>query len=157
MRLGLCDSSDIPRSLGAAIATLGIVSAIIGAAPSCHGPTAPAVPLTLSDTAVSVDGKLLPAPLPDASSTITYLVQFTLDLTADGLWASEGWRYPQGGSRVDVSEFRDNGYYTFDGRTLVLHSNFTHAEWPASLNGDTISVSAALPFSRARHLIALTP
>ena len=157
MRLGPCESSGNGGALRAAIATLTIVSAIIGAASSCHRPTAPAVPLTLSDTAVSVDGNPLPALVLDGSSKSTYLVQFTLDLMADGLWVADGWRFPQGGSRADVSEFRDNGYYTFDGRTLVLHSNFSHAEWPATLNGDTISVSALLPFSEARHLIALTP
>lgn len=144
------------RTLQVTLVSLSVVGAAALTTSSCKQIAAPTVPLTLSDTAIWIDGMPLPAALADGATTTTYVVQFTIDLTADGMWTAGGWRYPEGRARADVSEFRDNGYYTFDGRTLLLHSNFTHTDWPATVGGDTIMVSAVLPFSRARHLIALT-
>ena len=138
------------KTPGFAIALLAIVA--------CHREiTAPRIPLTLDVRAHLVDGSPLPVWIEERPDAGAHLTSFYLHLTPDGLWNAEGYRYPGNTTAIDTSFFRDNGVYSFDGSSLLLHSNSQHTNWVGSLRGDTITASGMLAIADAAHTLVLWP
>jgi hypothetical protein len=132
--------------------------ALVTVAACHHDVTTPAVPLTLDLNAQRLDGAPLPVSVEERPGATDAIRDFTLTLSPDGFWQLHGHYEPAGASQsTSFPEFWDNGDYSFDGVTLTLHSNFTHAAWPAVLRGDTIAATAILPIADAPHQVVLWP
>src|SRR5690349_8004239 len=89
----------------------------------------PVVPLDLVVTAHTLDGKPLPAVIEEAPGRDVNLLQFGMTLKPDGNWFAFGQFRPTGAApSLKLPEFWDNGWYTYDGAELRVHSNLTHTE-----------------------------
>jgi hypothetical protein len=136
-----------------------LLVALCAVAAACHrDATAPAVPLELTVTARRLDNAPLPVVVEERPGTTDSVVDFALTFASDGSWQLYGHYEPVGARQTSaLPEFWDNGDYTFDGTTLTLHSNFTHASWPAMLRADTLTTTLTLPFASAPHEAVLWP
>lgn len=138
-------------ALGLVIGTLGILLVL-----SCSpGTTHPAVPIAMDLYAHTVDGSPVPVWIEERPGVGSHLVSLHLHMTSDGFWTARGVRYVDGATPADTSAFIDNGVYSFDGKTLGMHSNWLHVDWPATFRGDTISASVLLPDADARHTVSM--
>lgn len=117
--------------------------------------SAPKAPLALSVSVRTLDGSTLPARIAEQSGAASYLTAYTFTLTPDGFWRGKGTRYPEGVSPSNASEIWDNGTYQFDGTSLVLHSNFSHTDWPSTVRGDTISAMIVLPIGDTPYAVVM--
>ena len=115
--------------------------------------TVPAAPLDRTLSASSVDGQSLPVLLRESPGEFNHLTQFKITFAPDGLWTAVAFFYPDGSTAtVNVN---DNGWYRFDGTTLLMHSNFSRTDWPGSVRWDTIFLSAKLANADAYHSFVL--
>jgi hypothetical protein len=126
---------------------------------ACSGSelTPPRAPMNVTVIARTIDGFTLPAFVEEHAGAAIQLVEFRVELWPDGNWHGSGSRRPFGGAVGDTAAFNDNGWYHSDGNTILLHSNFTHTDWPGSIRGDTIIADVSLPIASAAHTIVFTP
>ena len=138
------------------IKQLNIGLLIFFAAIGCRDEIAPpAVPLDLTVSAGLVDGNRLPVMIEERPGAASHLTLYRLTLTPDGVWSAVIARYPDGASDNDLVEIQDNGWYQFDGANLMMHSNFSHTNWPGRVTNDTIAASIRLPFADSYHSVVL--
>lgn len=142
-------------ALGLRIPLLALV--VVGLFGCRRDITPPAVPLTLDVQARTVDGLALPVWIDERPGTGAHFTSYYLHLTPDGLWNALGFRYPGNSTPADTSFFQDNGVYTFDGTSLVLHSNSQHTDWIGIVRGDTITATGMLAIADAPHTLVLWP
>jgi hypothetical protein len=143
----------IANCLQFSLVAFGLVTIV-----ACHRDvTMPEVPLSLDIQAHVVDGAPLPVWIEERPGAGAHLTSYILQMTPDGLWKAEGYRYPGNATLADTSFFRDNGVYSFDGKSLVLHSNSQHTDWLGVALGDTVTVTGTLAIANAPHRIVFWP
>ena len=117
----------------------------------------PRAPLDVTVEARTIDGASLPTAIEEHPGADVQLIAFRVELWPDGQWYGRGSRRPAGGAVSDTSAFNDNGWYQTDGTSILLHSNFTHTDWPGTIHGDTIIADVSLPIASAKHAIVFAP
>ena len=134
----------------------GLVLLTLSTTFSCRGSVvAPAVALDRTVSAARVDGQALPFVLQAGHGEANHLTRFEITFAADGLWTAVVLFFPDGATETATVQANDNGWYRFDGNTLRMHSNFSGTDWPGSVHGDTVTISAKLPIADAFHTVLL--
>jgi len=137
---------------------IALLAVVVAGLSACRSEiTRPTVPLTLDVQARTVDGLALPVWIDERPGAGAHFTSYYLHLTPDGLWNALGFRYPGNSTPADTSFFQDNGVYTFDGTSLVLHSNSQHTDWIGSVRGDTITTTGMLAIADALYTLVLWP
>ena len=126
---------------------------------ACHAETIarPRVPLDVTVEARTVDMASVPTIIEEHPGANIQLIAIRVELWPDGQWYARGSRRPAGEAVGDTSAFNDNGWYQSDGSAILMHSNFTDADWPGTIHGDTIIADVSLPVASAVHRITFWP